>query len=154
DVVAGIGSRLTDQQFENGYSVAFPRASRRDKLASAFIQDEISLAKTLSLTAGAKLEHNAYTGFEFQPSAQFVWTPTDHQSIWGAVARATQQPSWVDNEIRLDLTAIPLPGGLFGVAQVWGNSDVKAESMTDFEGGYRAQLREKLSVDLTGFLSR
>jgi len=154
DVIAGIGYRVTDQQFSGGYAVRFPRDSRRDNLGSVFLQDEISLTKTLSVTVGAKLEHNAYTGYEYEPGAQIVWTPTDHHSAWASVTRSIQQPSWVDNEIRLSLSTVPLPGGGFGVAQVWGNSDLKAENSTDFEAGYRTRFSDRLSIDVTGFLSR
>ncbi len=154
DVVAGIGYRLTDQQFTGGYALTLAPASRRDNLANVFIQDEISLAKTVALTVGAKLEHNAYTGFEYEPSAQIVWAPNDHQSAWMSIARAIQQPSWVVEQIRLDLSSFPLPGGGFGVAQVWGNPNLQAESVSDFEAGYRARFSKRLSADLTAFVSR
>src|SRR5690606_25294459 len=43
-------------------------------LYSAFIQDEIALAEDrLRLVLGTKLQHNVYTGFEWQPSARLAW---------------------------------------------------------------------------------
>lgn len=153
DIVAGVGYRLTDQAFAGGYNLTLGSGSRRDNLGSAFLQDEISLAKTVSLTVGSKIEHNAYTGFEYEPSAQLVWTPSDRHGAWVSVARAIQQPSWVENAMQLDLSAFPIPGGGFGVAQLRGNPKIQAVRLLDFEGGYRSQLSRRLSLDLTGFLS-
>jgi iron complex outermembrane receptor protein len=153
DVVAGVGYRLTDQSFDGGYNLTLGTGWRRDNLGSAFLQDEISLAKTVSLTVGSKIEHNAYTGFEYEPSAQLVWTPNDRHSVWTSVARAIQQPSWVENSMQLDLSAFPTPGGGFGVSQLQGNPQIEEQEVLDFEVGYRTRLSRRLSVDLTGFLS-
>ena len=42
----------------------------------------------LKLTLGAKVEHNEFTGFEFQPSARLLWTINKKQVAWGAISRA------------------------------------------------------------------
>ena len=153
DIVAGLGYRLTDHSYTNGYQISFGNGYRRDNLYSAFIQDEVSLAKSLSLTVGSKVEHNAYTGYEYEPSAQLVWTPVDHHAVWASVARAVQQPSWFDNAAQLSLATFPLANGGFGLSQLLGNPDIRAEHLLDFEIGYRTELTRRVSVDLTGFLS-
>ena len=153
DVVAGVGYRLTDHSYTNGYEIAFGNGYRRDSLYSTFIQDEITFAKTVDLTIGSKVEHNAYTGFEYQPSAQIVWTPKEHHAIWASVSQAVQQPSWFYESARLALATFPVPGAGFGVFELLGNPNVKAEHLLDFEVGYRTQVSQRLSVDLTGFLS-
>src|SRR5580704_6953396 len=73
DIVAGIGYRLTNQSFTDGYEVFLGTGHRRDNLFSTFIQDEVRLTNSVSLTMGGKLERNAYTGFEFEPSVQLTW---------------------------------------------------------------------------------
>src|SRR5271165_832641 len=75
DVVAGVGYRLNDQGLRPGYTISFDSGHRVDNLFNTFVQDEIRLAGSLALTVGSKLEHNSYTGFEYELSAQLVWTP-------------------------------------------------------------------------------
>ena len=66
---------LAANRFAGNNLVTLHPPARTDSLYSAFVQDEITLTKTLSLTLGAKFEHNAYTGYENEPSAQLVWAP-------------------------------------------------------------------------------
>jgi iron complex outermembrane receptor protein len=119
-----------------------------------FFQDEIAIAQTLSLTLGSKFEHNAYTGFEYEPSAQLVWTPTKRHSVWGSVARAIRQPARADTQIRIDQSTFPLPGGLgFGLVVVSGNPHPQAEQLHDFEIGYRSQINRGVSLAIATFSS-
>jgi iron complex outermembrane receptor protein len=78
DVVWGLDYRFDNvdlySPFE--YSAIFSPPSHNDSLAAMFLQDEITITKSLSVTVGSKLEHNVYTGFEYEPSAQMVWTPS------------------------------------------------------------------------------
>ena len=67
---------------EIGYEIAFGTGHRRDNLVNTFIQDEVKLTNSLWLTLGSKFEHNAYTGFEFEPSTQLVWTPSLRHTVW------------------------------------------------------------------------
>jgi iron complex outermembrane receptor protein len=151
DIVVGAGYRLTDQEYTKGYEVAFGNGHRRDGLANTFIQDEVKLTPSVSLTLGSKVEHNAYTGIEFEPSAQLVWNPSARQTVWASVARAIRQPSWLDAESRLDLATFPLEGGGFAVLLLRGTQTVEAERLLDFEAGYRTQVGERLSLDFTVF---
>ena len=60
----------------------------RDK-AHAFAQDDIALAERLSLTLGAKVETNVYTGAEFMPNADFGGFVFRLHRIFTAIAAAT-----------------------------------------------------------------
>jgi iron complex outermembrane recepter protein len=52
-------------------------------------QDEIALVKDrLHLTIGTKIEHNDYTGFEFQPSGRLAWKLSQKQTLWAAISRS------------------------------------------------------------------
>ena len=117
------------------------------------MQDEITLTKTLSLTLGSKFEHNAYTGYENEPSAQLVWAPTNRHTVWVSAAKAIRQPSNIDSGLQAISSIVPLPGGAFGLVTVSGNPNTKVEQLRDFETGYRAQINRRLSLDVTGFLS-
>jgi iron complex outermembrane receptor protein len=154
DIVAGAGYRLTDQTYINGYEVASGTGLRRDSLVNTFIQDEVKLTPSVSLILGSKVEHNAYTGIEFEPSAQLVWTPSARQTLWASASRAIRQPSWFDAEAQLDLATVPLGGGGFAVLSMSGSPAVEAERLLDFEAGYRVQATKRLSLDVTAFRSR
>ena len=46
------------------------------------LQDAITIVEDrLKLTVGTKVEHNDYTGFEFQPSARLAWKTSDLSQI-------------------------------------------------------------------------
>src|SRR5688500_6025473 len=99
DVVWGLGYRLIEDDVESSDSLAFLPAEVSRQWFSAFAQDEIALVKDrLHLTLGTKIEHNDYTGFEFQPSGRLAWNVTQRQTAWGAVSRAVRTPSRIDND--------------------------------------------------------
>ena len=125
----------------------------RDNLFSLSLQDEITLTHNLTLTLGTKMEHNAFTGFEYEPSAQLVWTPKDRQSVWLSASRAIRQPSLLDENFRIDASVVPLQNGNFGVVELSGNPQLNAEKLIDYELGYRNQLNRKMSFDVTTYLS-
>ena len=112
-----------------------------------------SSADSVSLTLGSKFEHNAFTGFEYEPSAQLVWTPSVRNTVWVSAARAIRQPSLADVGLRVDLAVVPLSGGAFAVPVLLGNPQMKAEQLRDYEAGYRSQLSRRLSLDVTAFWS-
>jgi iron complex outermembrane receptor protein len=153
DVVWGLGYRFEADEIAPGYAIQFlpPRSSR--SLFSTFLQDEIKLGDTLALTVGSKFEHNALTGFDYEPSAQLLWTPSDRHTFWLSAARAIRQPSLVDIGIEKEVSVVPLPGGSFAVPTLFGNPQLEPEELRDFEAGYRAQLTHRLSLDATVFLS-
>jgi iron complex outermembrane recepter protein len=153
DIVWGAGYRFTDDRFTRGYAVNLLPLHPTDSLFSTFVQDEIRLTNSLWLTMGSKFEHNAYTGLEYEPSAQLVWTPNNRQTFWASAARAIRQPARKDTDLQLDYAAQRLPNAGFALLQVTGNPNLKAEQLRDFEAGYRAQLTPRLSLDATAFLN-
>jgi iron complex outermembrane recepter protein len=130
----------------------FGGGHRRDDLLSGFIQDEVRLTDSVSLTMGVKLEHNAYTGFEYEPGVQLAWSPTKSQTFWASASRAIQQPSWLYADAQLDAAAVPLGGGAFGIVQISGNPRGRAPVLFNYELGYRAELSKRLTLDATVFL--
>ena len=154
DIVWGGGARVTNNHFGQGYSVSFAQPNRTDRLFSAFIQDEVRIARSVWLTLGSKFEHNNYTGFEYEPSGQLVWAPSKEHAIWVSAARAIRQPNMIGAEIRIDATIIPIPHVPFGLLQIQGDANnLKTEKLNDFEAGYRTQLNKRLSLDMTTFYS-
>jgi iron complex outermembrane receptor protein len=153
DLVAGGGYRISDMDTTPGYALGYSIRHRCDNLLNVFIQDEIQISKSMTLTLGSKFEHNSYTGFEYEPSTQFVWTPSKHQTFWSSVSRAIRQPALYDIALIFDVGIVPMPSGTFGLLQILGGKTV-AETLLDFEAGYRADLSKRFSLDLTLFSSR
>jgi len=143
DIVWGLGYRFTHDVVQDAPLVAFLPNTLDQNLYSTFLQDKIKLRERVYLTLGGKLEHNDYTGFEYEPNARIQWDVTDHQMIWGAVSRAVRTPSRYDRDL-----AEPSPG--YG-AILAANSSFTSETLIAYELGYRAQLSRKLSGSLSAF---
>src|ERR1700676_1137019 len=154
DLVWGLGYRVTSDNLTPKYSKSYVPAKRTDNLLSAFFQDELKATSALHFIVGLRLEHNGYTGFEFEPSAQLVWTPTKRQSVWVSAARTIRQPARADTAIRIDLAIVPLSGGDFGVKEVTANPNRKAEELIAYQFGYRAEVSRKFSFDVATFWNR
>ncbi|HEY0747781.1 MAG TPA: TonB-dependent receptor [Steroidobacteraceae bacterium] len=145
-VVWGFGYRLTRDAVINAPALGFIPADLNQTLYSGFVQDEIALRKNLSFTLGTKLEHNDYTGFEYEPDARLNWALSSSQALWAAVSRAVRTPSRIDS----DLTEGTPPYPVF----VKGNADFKSEILVAYELGYRAQLNSQLSISVSSFYNQ
>jgi iron complex outermembrane receptor protein len=153
EVVWGLGIRTAASTLGPGYNLKFLPPQRTDNLESAFIQDEITIRNSLFLTLGSKFEHNSYTGFEYEPSAQLAWVVNSRHTVWASAARAIRQPARLDSDISLDAAVVPVGEGSFGVVQFNGSPNLHAEELRDFEIGHRTQISKHLSVDSVAFLS-
>jgi len=148
EIVWGLGYRLSRDDIDNSFTLSFDPDSRNDQLLSAFVQDEITLIEDqLKLTPGAKLEHNDYTGFEFQPSARLLWMPHEKHTVWAAVSRAVRTPSRVESYGRVNRYVLP-PATLMSM---FGDRDFDSEELLAHELGYRVQPMDRLSLDIATF---
>jgi iron complex outermembrane recepter protein len=135
------------------YAVRVDPEIRIDNLFAAFVQDEISLTRSVFLTVGTKFDHNAYAGFGLEPSLQLVWTATDRTSFWASAGRAIRQPSHLEYGAHFNEAVVDVPGVGAAVVSLIGNPHLRAEHLNDYEAGYRGQLSSGLSLDATAFLS-
>jgi iron complex outermembrane receptor protein len=154
DLVSGIGYRHTTLDYDGFYNYKYSLPELSSNLVSAFAQDEIKLSNAVALTVGSKFERNSFTGFEFEPSAELVWAPSERRAVWFSAARAIRQPSWIYSNSTFDAASFPLQGGGLGVFRITGTSHSRTEQMIDFEAGYRTQISKHFSVDLTAFRSQ
>jgi iron complex outermembrane receptor protein len=150
-LIWGLGYRFTHDEVENAPALAFFPTTLNHDLSSGFVQDEITLVpERLKFTIGTKLEHNDYTGLEYEPSVRLAWTPTERQTIWAAVSRAIRAPSRVDRDIRLPIT-IPF-FATNGVSNLLiGGANFESETVIAYELGYRAQFGPKMSASIATF---
>ncbi len=152
DVVWGLGYRVIRSGVPAGYQTALNPAFETDPLYSGFVQDEIRIAPKVWLTPGIRLEHNADTGFEFEPSARLAWVPTDRQTFWASASRAIRQPSRAEGDVAVTIGAYPLNPFTEVQSRLYGNSKFRSEEFRDVELGYRRQWTRNLSVDVATFL--
>jgi iron complex outermembrane receptor protein len=153
DIVWGAGFRATQSGTPPGYPISLTPAIRTDRLYSAFFQDEIALSGSLWLTLGSKVEHNAYTGFEYEPTVRLAWTPTNRYTLWAAASRAIRQPTRGEAGVSVELAEVPLDPNTLLITRLYGNPHFRSEELRDVEIGYRAQWTTRLSFDGDAFLS-
>lgn len=157
DFIWGGGYRFVGDTLKNSPMITFDPLKREDHIFNAFIQDEIELlADELYFTIGSKIEHNEYSGFEFQPNARLVWTPHPKHAVWGSVSRAVRTPSRVEQDSTLTLATLPPnhPRNPFPVPSVLsliGSRNVGSEELIAYELGYRYIPSDCLSFDLALF---
>lgn len=155
-LVFGAGVRHIGDWIGARKGVEFDPASRDSVLVNTFIQDEYSLIpESLILTTGVKMEHNEYTGAEWQPTVRLAWHPAPGYAVWSAVSRAVRIPSRINNDLNLDVTAIPpneqIP--LPTLVELTSNRNLQSESVVTYEIGARAPLAKTISLDTALFFA-
>jgi iron complex outermembrane recepter protein len=145
-LVWGAGFRYTHDVVVNAPALAFSPNVLNQNLYSAFVQDEIALRRDLGFTLGTKLEHNDFTGFEFEPDARLSWTLDPSQSLWAAVSRAVRTPSRIDR----DFSEAAPPH----LVLLEGGADFTSETVIAYELGYRAQLNSRFTTSVSTFYNQ
>jgi iron complex outermembrane receptor protein len=141
-LVWGANVRHSWDRVTNSEIIAFLPARVEQSWASLFAQDEIALRPDLSLTLGARIERNDYTGNELLPTARLSWRLSPHHAVWTALSRTVRAPT------RLDADAF-IPGRPPYLLR--GGPEVRAEVAKVFELGYRGQPLAGLSYSATLF---
>lgn len=149
----GAGVRWSPSTFEQMVqTVDFQPHDHTHRVASLFAQDEIPLGTDrVRATAGVKLEHNQYTGWEVQPSVRLLWSPSDRQTLWAAATRAVRIPSRLDRHLEINgfISTDPLQ-----FIRIAGNPDFDSEKLVAYEAGYRTLLAGRVYVDVAAFHNR
>jgi iron complex outermembrane receptor protein len=141
DIVWGLTYRNEHDDFDDGVYALDP-PSRTLHRPGGFFQDDITLRPdTVHLTVGTKVEHNEYTGAEWQPSVRIAWRVNPDSLLWGAISRAVRTPSRVDRDLA-NATRPP-----FTV----GNPDFESEKLIAYELGLRTQPIQTLSASIATY---
>ncbi|HPF59060.1 MAG TPA: TonB-dependent receptor [Candidatus Competibacteraceae bacterium] len=155
NIVWGLGYRRNWDQFTDTVLATVNPRSATTELFNAFVQDQVDLIpEQLRLTAGVKLEHNDFTGWEWQPSIRMLWTPRPNHHLWAAISRAIRTPSRGEENAQTSLYALPpspVTGNLPTLIALLGNNQLDAEKLIAYEAGYRVQLAGQFSIDTTVF---
>lgn len=148
-ITVGEEYRLVAQRQPYRFYITYNPTSRTDNLFTGFLQDKITIfPDLLSVTFGTKVEHNDYTGFEYQPSARFAWTPTKEKTIWGAVSRVVRTPSRAEYDLTQRASGVVHDSGYIALVAQDG---FKSEDMVAYELGYRARPNKDFFWDSTIF---
>ncbi len=137
-LVFGAGYRTVQSRFVPAPGGAFLDPEELTlSLTNVFVQDQIDLTDSLTLTLGAKFEDNSFSGEEFLPNIRLGWSRPGGDLVWAAISRASRTP----NRIERGLT---LPGFLVG-------GDFQSETLTAHELGYRATPLPRASFSVSAF---
>jgi iron complex outermembrane receptor protein len=153
DFIWGFGARVSPGKVPEVIpTYVFTPNNRTDQLYTAYAQDSIPLASDrLSFTLGAKLLHSSFAGFDVEPSARLLWTPTSRRTIWLAVTRAVRTPS--DIEDTLQSTSL-LSTSPLAFSTTTGDRQFTSETLIGYEAGYRSLISKTFSVDVAGFFNK
>jgi iron complex outermembrane receptor protein len=146
----GLNYRHTSNENVGRGVFAVDPAQAQDQIFGGFLQDQLAIGDSLRVTVGTKLEHNDFSGFEYQPSLRLAWDPARAQNLWAAVSRAVRVPTRLERDVSIEITA----PGADPAGRLLGNRDFDAERMLAYELGYRWQVTPRLAVDLASFLNR
>jgi iron complex outermembrane recepter protein len=153
DLVAGAGYRFADEAFDGPPSLQMTPDESHTSLTTAFLQDEIAFFQDrMSVTIGSQVQYDSTLGGGIQPTARVMWKGLPHQRLWAASSRALRTPSLSETGFNLVRPPVPSPAGLPLVVATEGNPDLQTETFADGEAGYRLEIGNTASIDITGFL--
>lgn len=140
------------------YSYRADPQTRGDNLFSGFLQGRVPVASEKGeITLGTKLEHNDYTGFEWQPSARFMWKLNNDHSLWTAISRTVRTPSSTEHDGDFSGGGDLLPpqlGGYFTYVNLIGDKEIESEIVYSYEAGYRGRPGESLFLDFNVYYNK
>jgi iron complex outermembrane receptor protein len=153
-IVWGTAWRRGSVQSAEGHELLVFTPSRQSTdLFSAFVQDEVRLSNNVRITLGSKIQYDARSQFQAQPTLRLLWRATPRNTFWAAATSAVRTPSIVEQSSALDFK-FPTGPDQYGLIQLIGNPNLQPERVRTVEVGYRVQPMHRLSLDLTAFDSR
>lgn len=146
-LVYGLGYRLVSSDLEGDFTLTADPETRNTQTFRGYVQEQLQVPSIdTTFTLGASVEHNDFTGLEFQPNARAFWQASENQSVWLSVARAVRTPSLEDEDVTLQ---IPVAANTF--VEFGPGMDLAAEEMYAYELGYRYKHGENVSFDAAAF---
>ena len=146
----GGGVRFSHDRIRSSPWLRMVPENRNLRWANLFVQDEIALGESLRFTAGARTEHNVFSGVEWLPSARLAWRAAPDTLLWAAASRTVRAPSRLERDLRLVAGSDPDGSPRYAIE---GGPGFVSETARVIELGYRAQPAPSLSVSATLFHS-
>ena len=158
EIIVGAAYRLISIELPGSDFIDFGPPIGNDGLASAFVQNDISLLDgDLHIIAGAKIEHNErlIDKTDVLPTLRFSWQASDASTIWGSATKSVRTPAYSDFSVFIEGfgTGIPPnstinPSFFPATFSFSGDPNARSEDVISYELGYRAQLQSDLSIDV------
>jgi iron complex outermembrane recepter protein len=140
--VWGVGERVNSYVITNTPTLLFVPPARNLTLGDEFVQDTITLAKSLQVTLGVKLEDDPYSGWSTLPDFRIAWDLNSEGVLWAAAARGIRSPTPFDTDVQEKSGPT-----LF----LTGNPDFTTEKVSSYEFGYRIQPVSFASFSISPF---
>jgi iron complex outermembrane receptor protein len=142
ELVLGGDVRSARYRISNTGGLAFEPATGTLDLGSVYAQDTVSLASTVRLILGLKMEHDPYAGWSVMPNARLAWSPGAGALVWAAASRAVRSPTPFDVDVQERVG---------GVLFLHGDPEFRTEKLTAYELGVRLQPIDRLSFSVNGY---
>jgi len=123
-------------------------------LVSAFVQDEIQVARRFQVTIGTKVEYDGVSHLQLQPTLRLLFKASERQTIWAAVTSAVRTPAESELYGRMTVGAFPDGTGNAGLIVANGNPNLRPERVDSYEAGYRWQVSPNIGFDAAAFRNR
>lgn len=149
----GVSYRSTADRVKNTEYVSLNPSTRQDELFGAFFHYENPLSPGVLLHSDAMLEHNDYTGWEFQPSLALTYAKSEKETFWSTLSRSVRSPSRSESDSSIWLRSFMTESTLPAKLRLVGDPDFKAEEQVSFEIGWRFQPTDRASYDVSAFAS-
>jgi iron complex outermembrane receptor protein len=155
ELVWGGGYRISDNELTSGLLLSVDEPDEKTTIWNLFIQDEINFPSLdFSVTLGAKIEGNSYSGSETQPSLRGSWVPSEQFTWWWAASRAIRTPS--RGETSSNINAGIYPGFALDpsnplpiILEVQGQKSFGPEQVDAYESGLRWIPTNEWAFDLS-----
>jgi iron complex outermembrane receptor protein len=149
DLLWGAGYRFVAGATTTEGTLLFDPADRHDQLFTAFVQDGITLVPDrLHLFAGVKVEHNDYSGVEWQPNGRLVWTMSSARALSFSATRAVRTPSRVETDFETGSLISPA-GPTF--LRLLPNPSFDSEVLVAYEAGLITSLGRRVLATVSVF---
>lgn len=151
--VAGGAYRVAHNRVDNSGYIGYAPDTLTQEWLNLYAQNDITLRPDMSLTLGARLESNDYTGVEWLPNARLAWKATSDHLLWAALSRTVRAPSRIDMDVLLPYPAsYPwAPGSGPRPVYLFSGGDVASEVAKVLEIGYRGQAVPDVSLSINVF---
>jgi iron complex outermembrane recepter protein len=138
----GAGYRRTHDVTNASTTAEFLPGERNLSWANVFAQHDLQIGEKGTFTAGAKAEHNIYTGWEFLPNARLEYKHSPQDTTWVAVSRAVRAPARLDRDF-----FVPAKPPFV----INGGPNFVSEVATVVEAGHRGAVGRALTYSITAF---
>lgn len=134
----GVNYRYNDISLESSDYVFNIKNINSYNQFGGFVQAQFTLVPNqLKFILGNRSENNSFTGWEHQPMARLVWTPSAKHTIWSAISQGVRIPSLAEYNERLLLSS---PEEIYPYlirTELIGNANIDSEKSLSKELGYR-----------------